>query len=330
MQGPIERCGDLLLQFQEPYKFNYDYVRSGLLLFSWGIFKKVVVADRLALFANEVYDNIHHYSGISLLLGTYAYALQLYFDFSAYTDMALGIGRLFNINLTQNFNSPYMATSVSDFWRRWHISFSRWVLNYIFRPLQMKWRYWTNCGTVAALLITFLISGIWHGASWCFVFWGGMHGIYLAASVIWKPYQKKFYCMLGIKKGRILTLWQTFVTFHLVCFAWIFFRVKSLGEASYVISHLVRPGTDHKLSPAEYQSKVIFLNQSSREVIVILAVLFFLMVISAIKKSSGIHDFGPLVLGRALPVRWGLYTGLGMVTLTFGIFTSSTFIYYRF
>src|SRR6185369_6842580 len=127
LQGPIERSGDLIPQLKEKYEFNYGNMRFGLLLFTWGLFKKVVIADRLGIFVDTAYNDVHAVSGLSLLLATYAYAFQIYTDFSGYTDMALGSARLFNITLTQNFNSPYLATSVADFWRRWHITFSRWI-----------------------------------------------------------------------------------------------------------------------------------------------------------------------------------------------------------
>ena len=123
-----------------PIVFRYETVRSGLLLFAWGMFKKLVVADRLGLYVNMVYGSVPAHTGPAFLCATYLYAFQLYFDFSGYTDMALGSARIFNINLTQNFNTPYLATSIADFWRRWHISFSRWILDYIFKPLQMKFR----------------------------------------------------------------------------------------------------------------------------------------------------------------------------------------------
>lgn len=208
LQGPIERAGDLLPQLKHSDTFDYHTLRSGMLLFTWGLFKKLVVADRLALYADQVYNNVYNYSGLSLIIGTYAYALQIYFDFSSYTDMARGTGRMFGINLTENFNTPYLATSISDFWRRWHISFSRWILDYIFKPLQMSWRNWGQPGTVAALIITFLISGIWHGATWGFVIWGILHGVYLAASTYYRPYQKRLYKMLGIDKSPWLKWWQ--------------------------------------------------------------------------------------------------------------------------
>jgi D-alanyl-lipoteichoic acid acyltransferase DltB (MBOAT superfamily) len=237
LQGPIERAGDLLPQLRAPYQFNYDNVRSGLLLFTWGMFKKLVIADRLGIFVDYVYNNVHGYSGTAMVLATYVYAFQLLFDFSGYTDMALGTARVFNINLTQNFNTPYLATTVADFWRRWHISFSRWILDYIFRPLQMLWRDLGNRGAAAALLVTFLVSGIWHGAKWGFIVWGLLHGIYLAASVFYKPQQKRLHKRAGLQGTWTLKVWQIFVTFNLVCLAWVFFRADTIADAWYIVSH---------------------------------------------------------------------------------------------
>jgi len=164
LQGPIERSGALLPQLKKPFLFNYENARAGLVLFSWGLWKKLVIADRLSLLVGTAYGDVHAYSGISLVLATYCYAIQIYCDFSGYTDMARGTALLFNIDLTENFNAPYLATSVADFWRRWHISFSRWILDYIFKPLQMCWRSSGSIGTPAALLVTFVVSGLWHGA----------------------------------------------------------------------------------------------------------------------------------------------------------------------
>ena len=239
LQGPIERSGDLLPQLHAPYQFRYETVRSGLLLFAWGMFNKLVVADRLGLYVNMVYGSIPAHTGPAFLCATWLYAFQLYFDFSGYTDMALGSARIFNINLTQNFNTPYLATSIADFWRRWHISFSRWILDYIFKPLQMKFRDWSTAGTALALFLTFLISGIWHGASWGFVIWGLLHGLYLAVSVFYKPYQKRLHKACGLQGTRSLKIWQTVITFNLVCFAWVFFRADTLTDAWYVITHIV-------------------------------------------------------------------------------------------
>lgn len=234
LQGPIERSGNLLPQLQELSCSSAASLRCGANLFIWGVFKKVVIAERLATFVDPVYGNVHGFHGLSLVVANYLFALQLYFDFSGYTDMALGLGRLFNIRLTQNFNAPYLATSTADFWRRWHISFSSWILDYIFKPLQFSLRDWPRWGGAAALMITFLVSGIWHGASWCFVAWGGIHGFYLASGVLFKKSRVQLCKRMGIEKSAILKLWQRFVTFHLVCFSWIFFRASSIDDAMYV------------------------------------------------------------------------------------------------
>ena len=227
LQGPIERAGDLLPQMKKSYQFDYDAMRSGMLLFTWGFFKKVVIADRLAQYADQIFNHPHDYAGIPLVIGTYAYALQIYFDFAGYTDMARGTARIFGINLTENFNCPYLATSIADFWRRWHISFSRWILDYIFKPLQMSWRGWGHTGTTFALLITFLLSGLWHGINTGFVVWGLLHGIYLASAIYYRPYQKRMYKWLGVDKSCWFRWWQVLVTFNLVSLAWIFFRAGS-------------------------------------------------------------------------------------------------------
>lgn len=234
LQGPIERGSHLLGQLRNISVPNFEGFQEGLHLFLWGLFKKVVVADRLAPYVDVVYQDVHHYSGLPLILATYMYALQLYFDFSGYTDMALGSARMFNIRLTQNFNRPYAATSIQDFWKRWHISFSSWILDYIFKPLQFQLRNIKQWGTLIALLATFLISGLWHGASWCFIAWGGIHGIYLAISSIIRPKLNIIYKNYSLQKNPYLKFANIFITFHLVCFAWIFFRATSLQDAFYV------------------------------------------------------------------------------------------------
>ena len=238
LQGPIERSGDLLPQLKKPYWFDYDTMRTGLTLFTWGLFKKLVIADRLALYADQVFNHVHDYAGLPLIIGAYVYALQIYFDFSGYTDMARGTARIFGINLTENFNNPYLATSVADFWRRWHISFSRWILDYIFKPLQMTWRDLGKTGTALALFLTFLVSGIWHGLAWGYVVWGLLHGVYLATSIYYRPYQKRLHVWIGAGNCQLLKCWQVFFTFNLVSFAWIFFRGNSLSEAIYIISNI--------------------------------------------------------------------------------------------
>lgn len=318
LQGPIERAGDLLPQLRQQYRFDYDLARSGALLFMWGLFKKLVVADRLALYVNPVYNDVHSYSGVALISATLMYAAQIYMDFSGYTDMALGVGRLFNLRLTQNFNSPYLSTSVADFWRRWHISFSRWILDYIFKPLQMKWRDHRTVGSAAALVVTFLVSGVWHGATWGFVIWGLLHGTYLAASLYYRPYQKKLYTALGLEKSTAQKVIQTGVTFCLVSFAWIFFRANSLGDAIYVVSHLM------------YFSftKVSLVNQ------VLLdrgAVGFIRTIGGIILVVTGPKLWHMIRLDdRPLLVRWPSYVVIVLLVIFGGVQEKTDFVYFQF
>jgi len=310
LQGPIERAGDLIPQLKIKYEFNYDNMRLGLLLFTWGLFKKVVIADRLGLYVDTVYKDVHAFTGLPLLLATYAYAFQIYMDFSGYTDMAIGCARLFNINLTQNFNSPYLATSVADFWRRWHITFSRWILDYIFKPLQMQWRNWKNWGTASALIVTFLISGIWHGASWGFVIWGGLHGFYLACSIFYKPYQKRLHKTLGIEKTKFLKFWQIFVTFNLVSLAWVFFRANNLSDAYYILSGFVKHSNWITLTNAISYSNIVLL---------LFAVLYYFIV----------TRFTNFLLICNSKWRWGYYYFHFAMIFYLGL-DNSSFIYFQF
>lgn len=318
LQGPIERAENLLPQLKQAYRFDYDNMRSGLLLFAWGLFKKVVIADRLALYVNAVYGDVHAYSGLPLLLATYFYALQIYFDFSGYTDMALGVGRLFNLRLTQNFKSPYLATSVADFWRRWHISFSRWILDYIFKPLQMTWRNWGTKGTAGmavALLVTFLASGVWHGARWGYVVWGVTHGIYLAVSVYWKPHQEKLHKALGLEKTWVLRVWQIIVTFHLICFSWIFFRAQSLSDALYVVNNLFSGFGNYR--------GFLFQHGTTE----LAALLMGLSIIFAVRL---LWISGREMLDYPAWLRWSGYVALVEWMLLFNIDIQRAFIYFQF
>jgi D-alanyl-lipoteichoic acid acyltransferase DltB (MBOAT superfamily) len=238
LQGPIERPGSLLPQLHQPFHFDYEKARSGLWMIAWGFFKKVVIADRLAIIVNYYYADVSKHTGLGLLFATYAFAFQLYYDFSGYSDMAIGVARLFNIELTQNFKLPYLATTVTDFWRRWHISFSSWLQDYVFRPLQLRLRHWKVYGTLAALLVTFLVSGVWHGASWNFVVWGLIFGAFVMAEVLYAPLRKKLDKRFRLQKSWLVRAWRVALTFNLVSFAWIFFRANNFNDALYVVGHL--------------------------------------------------------------------------------------------
>lgn len=317
LQGPIERSAALLPQLKAQYEFNYDNMRSGMLLLGWGLFKKVVVADRLALYVNPVYNDVHAYTGLPLAIATYAYALQIYFDFSGYTDMARGTARMFGVNLTDNFNSPYLATSCADFWRRWHISLSRWILDYIFEPLQMKFRHLGKVGTAFALMVTFLVCGIWHGASWCFITWGLLHGCYLVASTLYKPCKKRVYGLLRLPGGKPPRIWQILFTFHLVCFTFIFFRSNSVQDAVYIIKGLVMPG----IGLLDY---MMIYGETSLVIVISIAMIAF--IIDACKNNAKlIHIFNSNTYAR-----WPLYYVMTLSIIFMQVDADPGFIYFKF
>ena len=324
-QGPIERASDILPQLHKPKPFDYDSARRGILLFAFGLAKKVVIADQLAMFADAVYRNPRAYTGLPILVATYAYALQIYFDFSGYTDMARGSARLFGIELRQNFQSPYLAVSIPEFWRRWHISFSRWILDYIFTPLQMLFRNIGKAGTALALLAAFLLSGVWHGAKAGFIVWGALHGIYLAASVFYAPFRKKWQKRHNTVDRGLAILWRRFITFNLVCLAWIFFRANSLDDAFYLAAHAldVKGSLDtlRRTGLSEYIRQFILVGNGG---------FAFLAVILSLAVYLVIRRMDPETLFRQPAwIRWCAYSGIVLGLLVLAA-PASQFIYFQF
>ncbi len=235
--GPIERATHLLPQFQQVHHFRIDRTISGLRLVLWGLFKKVVIADRLSEFVNLIYDSPEIYSGPTLLLATYFFAFQIYCDFSGYSDIAIGSARVLGFDLMQNFNLPYLADSITDFWRRWHISLSTWFRDYVYIPLGGS-RVSRTSLWIRNVLIVFGVSGLWHGANWTFVIWGLIHGtLYLIDSKTAES-RENFRASLGIPQG----LWRAaciVVTFHCVLLTWVFFRASSATDAMRIVSSVM-------------------------------------------------------------------------------------------
>jgi len=222
--GPIERPQNILHQFYEKHDFDPDRVASGLRLMLVGFFKKIVLADRLALFVNNVYNQPDQQNGLTHLIAAIFFCLQVYFDFSGYSDIARGSARVMGFELMLNFNRPFFALRLSDYWRRWHISLYSWFTDYVFVPLSMQWRRWGTYSTVISILITFSLSGLWHGAAWTYVIWGLLHGVGLSVEILtknfFKPVQKSVYYN---NICRIITL--TFVVF-----TGLVFRASDLHE----------------------------------------------------------------------------------------------------
>ena len=336
LQGPIERGGHILPQLRRLSLPSSDNMRAGAHLFLFGAFKKIVIADRLASFVNPVYNNPHSYDGISLLIATYLYALQLYFDFSGYTDMALGVARFFNVRLTQNFHAPYLATSIADFWRRWHISFSSWILDYIFKPLQMQLRGWRRWGNPTALLVTFVLCGVWHGAGWCFIIWGALHGFYLGLAVLTGERKRKFYKKFNLNNKSYIKVINGIITFNLVCFSWIFFRSSKTSDAFYIASHGFS-GFFGSLKFLQNQSSVwiphFFAGKSLKEVAIMALLLVFVTTVSILdqKTKSAPAERGELYFLSKFP-SWatGCFYGSFCYLIAFFGISAHGFIYLQF
>jgi len=189
--GPIERPQNLLHQFREEHHFDYTRVTSGLKLMLWGMFKKVVIADNLSTFVTQVYDSPHNFSGLPLIVATLFFSIQLYCDFSGYSDIAVGSAQVMGFTLMKNFDRPFFSASISELWRRWHISLSTWLRDYLYTPISVVTRNWEKWGIVFSLIVTFVLAGLWHGADWKFVVFGFLHGIALAYEFLTRKTRKK-------------------------------------------------------------------------------------------------------------------------------------------
>ena len=236
--GPIERSKNLLTQLREPRKFDFGYAFDGILIMLWGLFLKIVLADRIAIFVDTVYGDCEHYQGIYLIVATVLFAVQIYCDFSGYSSIAMGTAKLLGIELMDNFNAPYLSTSVADFWRRWHISLTSWFKDYLYIPLGGSRR-----GTFRKYInkmIVFILSGLWHGAQLTFVVWGAINGLYQVIGEVLMPIRKKVSDIIGINRNSegVYAL-SVLATFALVDFTWIFFRADSLGRAIYIIKSIL-------------------------------------------------------------------------------------------
>jgi D-alanyl-lipoteichoic acid acyltransferase DltB (MBOAT superfamily) len=309
--GPIERPYELLPQFHREPRVTLEGVRSGLAQALWGLFKKMVLADNVADFVKLIYDTPRHYNGAALLLATVLFSIQIYCDFSGYTDIALGLARMMGYELRINFMQPYFSRSVGEFWRRWHISLSTWFRDYVYIPLGgsrvKQSRHYAN------LMITFVISGLWHGANWTFVIWGFLHGLYLIVAQSIAP--------LGSfdRLPKLTAFCKTVVTFSLVTYAWIFFRANTVGDAWYIATHLLPPV---RLDPLLL--KVGGFSRSTAPYLVLSIVAMFVIEWWIAHPSSVPRIWARPAL-RALAYNACLYA-----IVFFGFFGHRDFIYFQF
>jgi alginate O-acetyltransferase complex protein AlgI len=319
--GPIERPQNLLHQFRERHDFDYQRVTDGLKLMAWGMFKKVVIADRLAVFVNEIYQSPQNYEGWLLIIGTVFFAFQIYCDFSGYSDIAIGSAQVMGFKLMDNFRRPYFATSIADFWTRWHISLSTWFRDYLYIPLGgnrvSQWRWYLN------LLIVFLVSGLWHGANWTFVIWGALNGLYLIGEISTQKVRSGISNMLRLDRMPVLQkALQMIITFSLVTFAWIFFRANSLPDAFYIISHLWT--SQNQLGIVESLNRL----GNPIDIGVAVASVICLLIVEAFQSQRAIR---PMLAKQPLVIRWVVYYILIMAIIVFAQITNPIeFIYFQF
>lgn len=318
--GPIERSTRLMPQFYKAVTFDWNRFISGCRLMLWGFFKKLVIADRLAIYVNEAFNNPTEVSGAALLLATYFFAFQIYCDFSGYSDIAIGTARILGYDLMNNFRQPYFSRSISEFWGRWHISLSTWFRDYLYIPLGgnrvSKMRWYFN------LMAVFLISGLWHGANWTFFWWGFLHGAYLILAIVTRSSREGLKKIVGISADSLLNRGlQIYVVFNLVCLAWIFFRANSIQDAFFILQTIAN--TDWaSLKPGD-----INIALGWGELLLAFAAIGFMECVHIVQASGNLQK---IFAGRSRMLRWVVYYALLLAIVFFGVFNRSEFIYFQF
>ena len=329
--GPIERSKNLLKQVKEVDNlklWNYDRVANGFVMMVWGLFQKMVIADRISIYVDSVYENLYAVGTMETLFAAIGFSIQIYCDFAAYSTIAIGAAKVMGFELMENFNTPYFATSIKDFWRRWHISLSTWFRDYLYIPMggnrKGKIRKYLN------VLVTFLVSGLWHGASWNYVLWGGLHGIYQVIGEILLPVRKKIVSLMKVNETVFsYKFGQMLFTFSLTTLTWVFFRAKTLEEALYFFKRLFT-----RWNPWVFFDEGLYKFGLDRvEVNILFVALITLFLVEWVKytKNKVISDF---LMEQNLWFRWLVVIGWIVVILVYGeyglTFDSNQFIYFQF
>ena len=321
--GPIERTTNLLPQFDRKISFNYNRMKDGLMLVAWGFFKKVVIADRIAVIVDQVYNTPIANDGFGSLIAMILFSIQIYCDFSAYTDIAIGIARIMGFDLKKNFDNPYIAQSITEFWRRWHISLSTWFRDYLYIPLGGN-RYGKN-RMLLNLFIVFLISGLWHGAALTFVVWGALHGIIVVFEKVYYNTQQKTYTKLGWNTSKLsFKLYRILITFTLVTIAWVFFRADSFSSAINLLTNL------KNIKPNSFFNGEIYkygLLESEVRIALVSIILLFTVEVSNIK-----FNIKKSIFNQNIVLRWAIYFSIIFFLSIFGYYNNeqANFIYFQF
>ena len=309
--GPIERPQNILYQFHEVKKFNQDDFFIGLKMMLWGLFKKVVIADRLALFVNQIYNAPENFSGSMIFIGAVFFAVQIYCDFSGYSSIAIGAARTMGYNLMTNFKTPYHSVTISEFWTRWHISLSSWFKDYLYYPIAVAKRNWGIGAVIFATVITFLVSGLWHGAGWNFVFWGFLNGLFIALEIFFNVKSAK------IKKSKVKKFLGIMYVFTAFTFMQIFFRAKSISEGFYVVKRIFTKKWTIPISTADFSLLSLFFS------LVLIAFLFY-------AESTFINKFLESKLDEKKNSNMIFASIILSLIILLGVFQKLSFIYFQF
>jgi D-alanyl-lipoteichoic acid acyltransferase DltB (MBOAT superfamily) len=312
--GPIERPQNLLHQFREKHLPDFENFAEGLKMMIWGLFKKLVIADRLSIYVNAAYNNVSNHNGSTLLLATIFFSIQIYCDFSGYSDIAIGAARVMGFKLMANFDRPYFARSISEFWKRWHISLSTWFKDYLYISMGgskvaiPQWYF--------NLFFVFLVSGLWHGANWTFIIWGCINGFYLIFAIATKSVRSKIDQLSIVKKfPKTNAFVQILVTYMLICFAWIFFRANNIKDAFTIVRKVSSP------------KGAIYTESSSMLIYSIIGILFLFVVEFKKEYFNTLFNLSKNN-NRLVPKLY--YSFLIIVILTIGVFDGGQFIYFQF
>ena len=321
--GPIERPQNLLRQFYEKHEVDYDRITSALKRMAWGLFMKVVIADRLARYVNVVYNDPKSFLGLTTIIATFFFAFQIYCDFAGYSHMAIGAAEVMGFKLMRNFDRPYLSRSISEFWGRWHISLSSWFRDYLYIPLGgnrvTRPRWYFN------LFITFLLSGLWHGANWTFVIWGALNGFYLITSLITTDLRAAVTKAIGLAQRPALhNVIRILITFCMTTFAWIFFRANNLTDAIHVISASLHRPIPHEVLPDILRGEGITKLEVAFDVFLIASLMWF-------EAQRGVVSIAERFRAQPAWVRWPAYYAVCMSIWLLGMSgEAKAFIYFQF
>lgn len=322
--GPIERSNNLLPQFHNPQKFDYTRAKNGLVLMAWGFFKKMVIADGVATFVTLVYTTPTNYGGLQLCIATVLFAFQVYCDFGGYSDIAIGCAQVLGFKLMRNFDKPYFSTTLQGYWRRWHVSLSSWFSDYVYIPLGGSRR--GPVRTYINLLITFLVSGLWHGADWTFVLWGLINGIYVCISRAFKPVRTRLEDRYNLKTNPVYTSVCSLVVFLLICFGYIFFRANTFADAGYITANLFSD-INMWFAPGYLTQQLDQITFFAKNGIALVGCIVILL-LGDIWEGKG--ELNLKIAALPAVARWAVYYGLVMLILCLGNFGKSPFVYFDF